>query len=323
MEKVQREITDYLKSYIGIKVKESQPVKRGYQNLKWIVTTTDGSRFFVKQYHHARFTVAKLEEVKKTLQIQDQLNQQGVICPKPYQKDREFIHETPSGIHFVIMEHSEGDLADPGTINHDQIYNLGKVIGHMHYILLQLPKGKIVWKPNHEEMVNKWSQQWQLAQNNSSQKVIEVLEKQRIIINSLHLEEFESCKEGYAHWDLWVDNLLFYPDKVASILDFDRMRFVFPELDIARVILSSVYSIKDGMDWNAIDLFLKGYRELLPFSAKELARAFRLSWIQESVWWFTHDIENRDPNPKRFFEEMLWITENWYSLHEMVQDYTR
>lgn len=321
VEQVENEILAYLKNYFGMDLKESQPVNRGYRNYKWILSTKDGARYFAKHYHPARFTVTKLEEVKKTLYIQDQLNQQGITCPKPYSKDGEYIHETPLGIHFVLMEHSDGMLVEPGKINHDQVYHLGKMIGHMHYILSQLPEGNLDWKPNQVEMFNKWSQQWELVQNDSSQKAIYALEKQRIIIDSLHLENFENCKQGYAHWDLWVDNLLFYPNKVAAILDFDRMRFVFPELDIARVILSGTYSVESGMDWDAIRLFLKGYRKFLPFSAQQLARAFRLSWCQESVWWFTHDIEVRDANPKRFFEEMLWITENWNCLNDMIEEH--
>lgn len=320
VKQVQEEIVAYIDIHFGIKVEESQHISRGYRNYKWIFTTKDGSCYFAKQYHPARFNVAKLEEVKKTLQIQDQLNQQRIACPKPYSKGGEYIHKTPSGIHFVLMEYSEGVLVGPGKMNHDQIYHLGKMIGHMHYLLFQLPKGNLDWKPNREKIFNKWLYQWELVQNSSSHKVIEALEKQRKIIDSLHLEEFEDCKQGYAHWDLWVDNLLFYPDQVAAILDFDRMRFVFPELDIARVLLSGTYLIESGMDWNAIRLFLQGYQEFLPFSAKQLARAFKLSWCQESVWWFTHDIENRDANPKRFFEEILWITENWNCLNEIIQD---
>ena len=47
------------------------------------------------------------------------------------------------------------------------------------------------------------------------------------------------------HRDLWVDNFLFYNDKVSAILDFDRMDYDYVELDIGRTVISC--ALHDGV----------------------------------------------------------------------------
>jgi homoserine kinase type II len=79
--------------------------------------------------------------------------------------------------------------------------------------------------------------------------------------------------------------------------------------------------LEKGMNWQGITHFLTGYNEFLPFTSDNLAKAFQLTWCQESPWWITHDIEGRDENPKRFFEEICWISENWNHLEDLTRSH--
>jgi homoserine kinase type II len=198
------------------------------------------------------------------------LSKQNECFPKPFSFQGKYVLSAP-GIFFTLMEHREGELIQPGTVNENQLYHLGKVVGFMHSWLEKQTKGKRQWYPDRSEIEEKWDNQWTNAQ--LSQKdayVLHALRRQKEILDQLNFQQFEECKEGWTHWDLWVDNILFYPNQVSGILDFDRMRYVYPELDLSRVLLSSTYSQSEGMNWKGISHFLLGYNEFLPFPPKIL-----------------------------------------------------
>jgi homoserine kinase type II len=67
--------------------------------------------------------------------------------------------------------------------------------------------------------------------------------------------------------------------------------------------------------------FLTWLQRVPTFFPKDLARALRLTWCQESVWWITYDIEEREENPQRFFQEIMWISDNWDILEEILGDH--
>ncbi|MBA4492993.1 phosphotransferase [Paenactinomyces guangxiensis] len=314
---IKKEIIETIQLNLGVKVKSSQSISRGWLNFKWKLKTDQGV-LFAKQYHPDRFTPKKLEDIKIALEIQAKLNHYGVACPKPYALDDTYLMQTPTGTCFVVMEFSEGELVGPGKVNVDQIYDLGKAAGYMHLVLSRFPKGKLFWIPSYEELLEKWDNHWTNAQlQQRSDRVLCALEKQKKLLDQIDMEYFKECRQGWAHWDLWVDNILFFPEKVAAILDFDRMKYVFPELDISRAILSCAFSPETGMNFEAVAAFLAGYNQYLPFPKKQLARSLRLSWCQESSWWITHDIEERSENPARFFEEIIWISDHWHELEEI------
>ncbi|MDQ0166176.1 phosphotransferase [Bacillus horti] len=49
---------------------------------------------------------------------------------------------------------------------------------------------------------------------------------------------FDSSKKRLDHRDLWMDNLLFHGNRVSAVLDFDRRKYDYPQLDVDRAIMS-------------------------------------------------------------------------------------
>lgn len=74
--------------------------------------------------------------------------------------------------------------------------------------------------------------------------------------------------------------------KVSAILDFDRCAYDFPELDIARAMISGALGV-EGFNLKAASAFLEGYRSRRELKRDTLARALQLLWYLESVWWIT------------------------------------
>ena len=105
--------------------------------------------------------------------------------------------------------------------------------------------------------------------------------------------------------------MLFQDDHISAILDFDRMRYVYPELDVARATLSGCIS-ESGLHEKKQTAFLKGYQEWFPsFELNDLGRALQLLWTVEAPWWVKTDIKKCSVVPQRFFMEIEWLQKNW------------
>ncbi|MEC2324627.1 phosphotransferase [Lederbergia lenta] len=79
-----------------------------------------------------------------------------------------------------------------------------------------------------------------------------------------------------------MDNLLFKGNKITAILDFDRLKYDYPQLDIARAILSGALNEK-GFDVTLAVTFMNGYIETYLLSKDYLVNALRLLWYMEST----------------------------------------
>lgn len=299
---------------------DAKPIYRGLLNLKWIIQATNGQKLFVKEYNAKRYQ-GKLQYVKTALQIEDQIRQKGVACPKIYSIDGELILTTPSQIHFSVMEVCDGIVVESGQATHAQMFSLGLETGKMHWALKAIPPRELNWTPTRDEIHSQWENQYRLAKEEKrSNRVFSMLEKQRLILDQIDFALFESCPHGWTHWDLQLNNVLFLDENVSVILDFDRMRYVYPELDVGRVILSGCVSEEKGMDEQKVISFLEGYQEFCPdFKLSDLGRALQLIWAKETPWWLTSDIEERSEVPKRFFAEMEWLQNHWEEIKSITK----
>ena len=67
--------------FFGLKVYESTPIKRGWLNLKWKVTTDSGT-FLIKQYNKRRYKMYNPEDLSFACAQQVRLYYQGLACPR-------------------------------------------------------------------------------------------------------------------------------------------------------------------------------------------------------------------------------------------------
>jgi homoserine kinase type II len=131
------------------------------------------------------------------------------------------------------------------------------------------------------------------------------------------IELINSCEAGWAHRDLFVDNLLFVDNQVSAILDFDRFAYDYPELDIARVIVSGALD-KENLNITAATAFLDGYRTQREFERGVLTRSLHMLWYMESVWWIHTNMDTTRAQPIRFAEEMTWLAKNLSQFSGMI-----
>lgn len=126
---------------------------------------------------------------------------------------------------------------------------------------------------------------------------------------------FDSLEKGWAHWDYWVDNIMVGIDDKITVIDFDTVQFGYSEIDVARILLSGVLH-KGKLHREGTRAFLAGYREEHKLPKGILPLAFKLLWCREAHWWLKGHMDDFSIPPKRFAEEMIWLTDKWDELDE-------
>lgn len=303
----------------GFKIVSWAPISLGWLNLKWKLETDQGD-VLLKQYHSKRY---KNENVLiRALEQQQRLFESGMPCPQLLAINGTILH-TFSDEKFVIMQFCTGEIVKPKDMNIDKMYDLGRVTGRMHRILNDgslREEGNTQFIPqNRQERISHWSNVIEELKSKNNMNLISHIELQMNLSKTIDIESFGKSIPGWSHRDLWVDNLLFDKDQVSAVLDFDRLNYDYPELDVARAILS--WSLHNGnFRTELASAFLQGYRTVNEFPAGKIVSSLRMLWYLESVWWINASMEHHNRVQARFAEEMTWLAENDEQLPVMLGD---
>ncbi len=311
------DICHSIRAIFGWNIHHTMAIPLGYKNLKWRIFTDHGS-YFVKQYNRTRYPSSSIAGLEQSLRLQDSLFQNGIPCPRLYPSQQHYVLTSKLGQRFVVMEDLDGSLIEPGTIHPSQAYSLGLTIGQMHQLLFETApvRQTLHWNlPTKTEMLQNWRKRWEEAKSLACDQTMKQLEVQQKIIDGLEWDLFSSCEKGWAHWDLFVDNILFHSDSVAALLDFDRMHYVYPEFDISRAVLSCCL-LNNKLDMTCTTAFISGYRQYRNLSHSKLVRSMKLTWWKESSW--LQVAKTTDSRPMiRFREEMIWLANQWDELEDV------
>ncbi|HEY4431597.1 MAG TPA: phosphotransferase [Paenibacillus sp.] len=302
-----------------LKVIESTPIKRGWLNLKWKVTT-DSGQFLLKQYNKKRYKLYNPEELLLAFSQQVRLFDQGLACPNLLSNHESILHESDNGEHFTVMEYCQGELISPGKINVYQMHDLGRATGKMHRLLndgtLHTKNSPQFIPPSREERLAHWNSVWEQAKEVGKTQLLADIETQRRATEDINLEILELLQLGWAHRDLWVDNLLFDDNRLTAILDFDRLKYDYPQLDVARAVISC--ALDDHLDLSLASAFIEGYSEERTVIKGYLTNSLKLLWYMESPWWINANMDQHSVPPVRFAKEMRWLAENQKNMSALL-----
>jgi homoserine kinase type II len=202
------------------------------------------------------------------------------------------------------------------------MYDLGRVTGNMHHLLnngtLGGKKSPEFNPPSREERLSHWQSAWNHANDNNKKYLLPILETQYKVTETINLEDFNLNETGWAHRDLWVDNLLFKEKKISAVLDFDRMKYDYPQLDVARAIISGAL-YDDNLDVSLVLAFIEGYSEQRVLEKGFINSSLKMLWFMESTWWINPSMDQHSGPPERFTKEMVWLSENQKELESMLR----
>ncbi len=314
-------ITDLKNSY-GVICNQITPVTGGLLNLKWKVSTEKGE-LLVKQYSTKRFRREQIERIESALQRQIILEKNGAPCPFLWQYGDRVIRWLDDKTAYMVMDFRSGKTENSNTITIAQMRSLGSACAVMHKAFSQLlePSVKslpvfggyttdLLWE-NFNSRITKCSPD----DHDEYRKALLALEP---ILKQLSTEFFEKFPKGFAHEDFHAGNILFNVDCVSVVVDFDRNCFSYIWHDIGRAILS--FALEGNiMNVEKVCAFLEGYSQHLKLTLPNIADALRLSWCIEIPWWIQPEcFRECDEIPKRFKEEMLWLTEYWFEIDSLL-----
>ncbi|EJL40001.1 putative homoserine kinase type II (protein kinase fold) [Brevibacillus sp. CF112] len=320
-EMILADLTEAVAQFFGLTISKATPINRGWLNLKWKISTEDGS-FLLKQYNKDRFALYHSADLALAFSQQARLHAAGLPCPKLLAHAGQFLLESAGKERFLVMEFCPGTLVPPGIANAAQMYELGRATGTMHRLLNDgtagTQKSPQFTPPRREERLAHWHSVYDQAKAAGKPQLLDKIEWQIRATERVDLERFTALPCGWAHRDLWADNILFRAERVAAILDFDRLKYDYPALDVARAVLS--YALDEQFDPALASAFMAGYKEERPASADGwLATALSLLWYMESTWWITARMDEHSVPPARFAKEMIWLAEHGESLAEMLE----
>lgn len=325
------EISETLREKHGLRVEKATPIRRGYLNEKWILRTNRGA-WFAKSYHPERYRKhleTVWEEIDRALRLQMTYFRSGGDCPELLENgegDGGYLHETPSGRKFVAMTCVPGDNPVPGTVSEEQLYSLGAAAAGMHRVWNDAPDGKVdggdapaetpLWTPDLAGLEETWQETWE-KNGSSSAETKESLLLQRDVLKRVDTGFLREHATGWAHLDLWTENVMFEGDRLTAIIDFDRVRYSYPVLDLGRVVLSC--TLHGGVfRRDAVRAFAEGYRKIRALPANALLNAVRHCWLIESFWWIRPPAASWSTAPRRFQQEMVWTAAGWDRLEEQL-----
>lgn len=323
---VLEEIIAAIRARYGARVEEAVPVRRGYLNEKWIVRTNRGTWFAksysMQRYQHQLDTV--WQEIETALGLQMKYFDSGGVCPRVYgNEDGGWLHEAADGRKFVLMACCAGDNVTAGQVSERQMHALGAAAAGMHRVwnggdgpaaVATAPDAVPLWHADADDVREQWRQRWDDCKDDA---IRESLLLQKDVLDRFDPAAMAACPPGWTHLDLWTENLLFVPGSLTAIVDFDRVRWSYPRLDLGRAVLSC--TLWDGeFRTDAAAAFAEGYRTVQPLPKGALLQAVQHSWLIESCWWIRPAAASWSTAPRRFRQEMLWTAATWDRLEAQL-----
>ena len=321
---------DLEKSY-GIMPHSIETVVGGYLNRKWKISTDRGT-FLVKQYSAKRFDERDIEVIESRLQRQILLREMGVCCPSLLQCGGRVIRRLDDETAYMVMEFCEGSTESAEAATIAQMRNLGEACAVMHSAFSQLREplpGDLptfggytldaLWE-NYNRRAKECTIVMADAMNTADMEYRKALFAMEPILKQIEVGFFDRCNKGLAHEDFQAGNILFSGEEVSAIVDFDRNCYSFPLHDVGRALMS--FALEGGaLNTEKARAFAEGYARRLPLTAADIANALRLTWCIETPWWIQPGFFGEcDAIPRRFREEMLWLTEHWFALDAILVD---
>ncbi|GGD57880.1 phosphotransferase enzyme family protein [Paenibacillus nasutitermitis] len=319
---VREEIFSHLEKALGITVFHYTPNFFGLYNRKWMVATNVGE-LFIKCYHPRRYDLTDVEcrtRIEHSQSVQQLIHEQAHIATKIWLRDGNHIMRSDKGHYYVVMQHFQGNMITPGMADSQVMNRIGQAMGQMHRVMSGIAVPSEAWRPSLQELSDQWRTNYEEAgeAEHRNNRAFLAITKQGLLLSDLDLSMFDCLQPGWAHWDCWADNLLVGTDGSICFVDFDKVRYSYPAIDIARILLSG--SLHHGqLRQEPVQAFLAGYREIDSFPVGMLPLALKLLWCREAHWWLKNGMDESSVPPKRFAEEMIWLTEHWHSLESCLK----
>ena len=312
-----------IKTAYGLELSDIRPIDGGWLNHKWYARS-GFHELLIKQFSRERYDDRKLSQINTALSWQAELYSMDVPCPKILMPRDGSPMRFCGELCYMIMEFAGGCIGDRLTVNEDQLYSLGSACALMKRGYARLSgsvdiaavKGYPLGSDEIITSLQKYRDKLTCVSNGiSDARFVSAVRQISRIVDSLDISWLNSLERGLAHEDFSPDNMLFYPDKLSAILDFDRSQYSLVLHDIGRILTSLALDTENGFDLSRVRAFMHGYGDI---TMHDIADAVRCVWLIEAPWWINgREYFYATPKVRRFCDELLWISEHYFELDDI------
>lgn len=244
-------IVTFLESY-GLADATIEPITSGLSSFASLIDH-GGKKYVLKIY-------SKDSPIETEVQFGDYLNKNGIPTAKIIENLKSQIITEIDGLRGALFEFRFGNPMEWDDVGTSFSDNLAEVVAKMH--VLMLDNRKIPAKDYYKCDIDS-------AEGLSNTKITD---KRREVADSVKDIVFSDLRRGLIHADLTRQNVLVSGDKnsVDSIIDFGDAHYDYFAWDLA-ILITHIYITKTyGIDWPALDAFVKKYKSLFPLTGKEI-----------------------------------------------------
>lgn len=320
---MQDKILHDIKIHYGLTCSEIVPVSGGWLNQKWRVTTEEGD-LLIKQFSTRRYSGKKMERIENALKRQMFLEKNGVPCPAVWEREGRILRWLDEDTIYMVMRFLPGITESDRTTTATKMRSLGNACGIMHRAFSKLPEPTEKSLPSGgysmDELWKHFRSGMAVCPPDVPAGYREALLSMEQVLRRMEPGFFQKFPQGYAHEDMQAGNILFDGEELSAIVDFDRNCYAYIWHDLGRAVMALAF---DGvrLDGEKVRAFLEGYSQHYDFTLADMAEALRLTWCIETPWWILPGcFGDCSVIPKRFRDEMLWLTEHWFELDRLLAE---
>ena len=123
---------------------------------------------------------------------------------------------------------------------------------------------------------------------------------------------------GWTHGDLQYRNIIWRGDRIAAVIDWDRIRVRPFAEEIVRT-ATIQFEAPDGLDLDRVAAFVAGYRSVIPIDRAALADGVHRMWWKRmsNLWHLAYHYDRNDHGCDDLFlsgEALL----HWWTTHRPV-----
>lgn len=306
---------DLEKTY-GIVPLGIEAIDGGWLNRLWRVRSDRGV-WIVKLYSPARYSTAKLDALEPALAQQHRLHKAGFVCPEALSSAGKFVRRVNEQIAYTVHSFCTGEKLRAETITPVQMESLGDTCARMHVFLAEAsPAGT---PPDPMAEMNAHLEKCRLERG-APEAFHTAVRESLAAADVLDSKLFDRVQSQLSHEDFAPDNLLFSPQGVSAVIDFDRCHLFFPLHDVGRALLSFALS-NNVLRINMVRAFQSGYARHRPLSAADIADALRVTWCTEVPWWVLPEcFQSFHGKATRYRDEILWLGPQLHTLEAILSD---
>ena len=319
-------LDDLFKLY-DIKIFEFVNLSGGWINDKYLITDSNRKQYVLKELSLKKFPQKYFSILCETVKLQKELYDNDFLVPNVIPNNKnELISNFSNGKYYFLQEYIKGISKKNNELSiieiNDIAFNLALLHKYLKSKSIKSFKSPFLSYKSIEVLKKEFDDRVKQIASDTRKEYKKELELHSKIINDIENSNIlNKTNLQLIHGDFTPDNIILDNGHVKSFIDFELCRVNTKLQDIGRIILSTCME-NNTLIKKKLFSFINGYSKVYNLDVKMISLAIKFVWINEvNIWIQERYFRNYNP-PKveKFISEIQWISNNWFSLEDIIKD---